>query len=217
MNYYMNICGAYPNDEGRALYREIGMIEEQHVTHYGSLMDVNCTWLEGLLMHQYTECYLYWSCMETETDINVKKVWEWLFEMELSHLAESVKLLNKVDRKEYQQVVGEGTFPAPLKLESNIEHVRKVLDETVQLTACRENYVPVHQLEPDADFFRYQDIVNKDLSSVASHNVIDRYIRRFGEDYRFEVAENPIPELRNRARDNTDVGRKPMVREPAHV
>lgn len=214
MNYYMNICGAYPNDEGRALYREIGMVEEQHVSQYGSLMDVNCTWLEELLMHQYTECYLYWSCLETETEPNVKKIWERLLDQELSHLAEAAKLLYKLERKEYQQVVGEGTFPAPLKLESNIDHVRKVLGETVQLTACRESYTPVGNLEPDTDFFRYQDIVNKDLSSVASHNVIDRYIRRFGEDYRFEVAENPAPELRSRTRDNVEVGRKALDQEP---
>ncbi|MBR4081004.1 MAG: hypothetical protein IKK21_04400, partial [Clostridia bacterium] len=54
MNYYMNTCAAYAGKLGRALYREIGMVEEQHVTHYGSLLDPTCTWLEGLLMHQFT-------------------------------------------------------------------------------------------------------------------------------------------------------------------
>ena len=29
------------------------MVEEQHVSQYGSLMDVHQGWLEGLLMHQY--------------------------------------------------------------------------------------------------------------------------------------------------------------------
>ena len=59
----MNICGFYPTELGRKLYQEIGMVEEQHVSQYGSLMDVRESWLEGLLMHQYTECYLYWSCI----------------------------------------------------------------------------------------------------------------------------------------------------------
>lgn len=208
MNYYMNICGAYPNDNGRALYREIGMVEEQHVSQYGSLMDVNCTWLEGLLMHQYTECYLYYSCMETESDPQIKKVWEWMFEQELSHLAEAVALLNKEEKKDYQQVVGKGDFPPPLRLESNIEYVRSVLGQTVQITACRESYAQVSALERDTDFFRYQGIVNKDVGSVPSHQVIDRHIARFGEDYRFETAENPIAELRDRKVDNVDVGRK---------
>jgi len=34
MNFYMNICNLYPSDLGRRVYQEIGMIEEQHVTHY---------------------------------------------------------------------------------------------------------------------------------------------------------------------------------------
>lgn len=52
------------------------MIEEQHVTQYGALLDPGMTWLENLLLHEYTECYLYWSCVEDETDLHIKKIWE---------------------------------------------------------------------------------------------------------------------------------------------
>ena len=38
------------------------MIEEQHVSQYESLQDPHATWLEMLLLHEYTECYLYYSC-----------------------------------------------------------------------------------------------------------------------------------------------------------
>ena len=207
MNYYMNVCATYPNTPGRALYREIGMIEEQHVSQYGSLMDVNCTWLENLLMHQYTECYLYWSCMETETDESIRRIWQHMLEVEISHLHEAAKLLMMEEKKEYQQVIGEGTFPAPLKLESNIDYVRSVLAGTVQLTACRESYTYVDKLEKDADFFRYQNMVNADVQNVASHTVIDRHIAQFGQDYRFEVAPNPIEALHDRKCDNVEVGR----------
>ncbi|MBR5546490.1 MAG: hypothetical protein IKU70_05875 [Clostridia bacterium] len=213
MNYYMNVCAAYPNTPGRALYREIGMIEEQHVSQYGSLMDVNCTWLENLLMHQYTECYLYWSCYETETCEAIRRVWEHMLQIEISHLHEAVKLLMMEEKKEYQQVVGEGTFPAPLKLESNIDHVRSVLADTVQLTACRESYTFVEKLEHDADFFRYQQMVNANEADVASHAVIERYLKAYGQDYRFELAPNPIEALRDRTKDNVEIGRKPKTRE----
>lgn len=74
MNYYMNIAAFYKSDRGRKLYQEIGMIEEQHVTQYGALLDTKCTWLESLLMHEYTECYLYWSCFNDETDRPVKNL-----------------------------------------------------------------------------------------------------------------------------------------------
>ncbi len=217
MNYYMNVCATYPNDPGRALYREIGMVEEQHVSQYGSLMDTRCTWLENLLMHQYIECYLYWSCYETETDATIKPVWESMLTVELSHLAEAAKLLRKLEHKEYQQVVGDGAFPAPLKLESNIDYVRDVLRGTVQLTACRENYAPVDELEPDADFFRYQGIVNKDIAAVPSHAVIERYLAQHPRDYRFETAPNPIPALQDRTRDNVEVGRVAQAREMANA
>ncbi|MBQ8554598.1 MAG: hypothetical protein IJ438_01875 [Clostridia bacterium] len=209
MNYYMNVCAAYPNTPGRALYREIGLIEEQHVSQYGSLMDVNCTWLENLLMHQYTECYLYWSCYETETDEAIRHVWARMLDIELSHLHEAARLLEKYERKDYRQVVGEGTFPAPLRLESNIDHVRSVLSDTVQLTAEREAYAPLERLPKDADFFRYQGIINADEKHVASHSVIDRHIQQYGQDYRFEKMINPIPALRSRTMDNTAVGRRP--------
>ena len=211
MNYYMNVCATYPNTPGRALYREIGMIEEQHVSHYGSLLDPNATWLENLLMHQYTECYLYWSCYETETVPCVKKIWEMMLDIEITHLHEALKLLRKEEKRDYGDVIGEGTFPAPLKLESNIDHVRAVLAGTVQITACRESYTPVEKLERDADFFRYQQKVNQPLEAVMSHQVIEKHIKTFGQDYRFQVAEHPIDVLQNRKEDNTDVGRTPCA------
>ena len=53
MNYYMNVSPLYKTDFGRKLFSEIGMVEEEHVTQYGSLIDPNSTMLECLLMHEY--------------------------------------------------------------------------------------------------------------------------------------------------------------------
>ena len=64
MNYYMNIAGFYESDIGRKIYQEIGLVEEEHVTQYESLLDPNMSWLENLLCHEYTECYLYYSCFK---------------------------------------------------------------------------------------------------------------------------------------------------------
>ena len=55
MNYYMNVGSFYHSPLGRKLYTEIAMIEEQHVTGYGSLMDPSATWFECWVMHEYTE------------------------------------------------------------------------------------------------------------------------------------------------------------------
>lgn len=43
---------------------EIAQIEEQHVSHYESLLDPGASWLEREVMHQYNGCWLYWSFMQ---------------------------------------------------------------------------------------------------------------------------------------------------------
>ena len=62
------------------------MIEEEHVTQYESLKDTRATWLEDLLMHEYTECYLYYSCMMTECDSRIRRIWEECLVQEIAHL-----------------------------------------------------------------------------------------------------------------------------------
>lgn len=211
MNYYMNIANLATNDLSRKLYMEIGLVEEEHVTQYESLMDSNATWLEMLLWHEYTECYLYWSCYVTETDAYVKSLWEEFLYMEIAHLHKACELLEKYEHKHYQEVIPDGEFPAPLSLHENIEYVRGILDTTVQFTGNLEDYININELPSDANFFQYQKIINPTTEIVPSHIVIDTHIRGYGRDYRFEVAPNPIRELRSRTSDNTSVGRVPNV------
>lgn len=210
MNYYMNIGAFYSSDIGRKLYQEIGMVEEEHVTQYESLMDPNMSWLENLLMHEYTECYLYYSCMMDETDPCIKKLWECYFEFEVAHLHKSAELLKKYENKEWQEVICDGTFPELLKLGPNIEYVRRILEKTVSYTSVREDYLLLEDIPDNFEFFMYQDVVNNNVNQVPSHMVIKEYIRKHGCDYRFEVDENPIKLLRDRRCDNTCVGRYPM-------
>ena len=207
MNYYMNQAAFYQNKLGRQLYTEIGMIEEQHVTLYGGLKDTTSTWLEDLLMHEYTECYLYYSLWQDETDRYVKKVWEEHFNDELQHLHVAAELLQKHENKVWQQFIPNGDFPELLAFRSNIDYIRKVLKETVNYTARGEDYSEVGDLPAEAKFFDYQREVNGKDSDVASHNIIRKYIADNGKDYRFQTAEHPVEELRERNRDNTTVGR----------
>lgn len=210
MNYYMNIGGFYTSDLGRRLYQEIGMVEEEHVSQYESLKNTNETWLERLLMHEYTECYLYYSCLNDETDPYIKKIWEMFFEFEVAHLHKACELLNKYENKQWQEVIPNGEFPKLLLLGPNIEYVRNILKNTVNCTAVREEYASVNELPIDFDFFKYQEIVNNNVCCVPSHNVIEQYICKNGIDYRFEVAPNPIIKLQDRMCDNVCVGREPL-------
>lgn len=209
MNYYMNVTPFACSEMGRKLYQEIALVEEEHVTQYESLMDPNATWLEMLLWHEYCECYLYWSCYVTETDRYVKSLWEENLEMEINHLHKAAELLKKYEGKEWQEVIPCGDFPAPISLHENIEYVRNVLGNTVQFTSKKEEYARVESLPADSEFFRIQAQINSTTEIVPSHNVIEEFIRRRGADYRFQVAPSPVPELRNRREDNTEVGREP--------
>lgn len=208
MNYYMNVAPLYcKSDLGRRLYQEIGMIEEEHVSQYESLKDTNATWLEDLLLHEYTECYLYYSCYMTECDRYIKRIWEECLIQEIAHLNKAKELLWKYERKEWQQVIPCGDFPSILKLGSNIEYVRNIIATTTGNTQRLECVVPLDDLKENAPFFFYQSTVNNDVHNVASHEVIAKYIQNKGCDYRFEVAKHPICLLRDRACDNTGIGR----------
>ncbi len=213
MNYYMNITNLNCTDMSRRLYQEIALVEEEHVTQYESLMDSGATWLEMLLWHEYVECYLYWSCYMTETDPYIKGLWEENLSMEITHLHKAAKLLEKYENKHWQQVIPDGNFPSPISLHENIEYVRSVLGTTVQFTALLEDYLKVDELPSDAEFFKWQEIKNPTTSIVPSHCVIETHINKFGKDYRFQVAPNPVKELRMRSYDNTLVGRVPNAAE----
>lgn len=207
MNFYMNVGPTYTTDIGRKLYSEIAMIEEQHVTHYGGLMDTSCTMLQHLLMHQYTECYLYYSCYEDETDPKIKQIWEQHLQQEIAHLHLAKEMLRTYDGIEWQKVIPDGQFPDLLKFGPTIDYVREVL-QTVRLTSNKEDYANVKDLPDDHRYFKYQNQVNKNVKDVPSHIIINDYaISKTGSDYRFETKQHPIDSLRDRVKDNTEIGR----------
>ena len=211
MNFYMNLGNTYGNDLGRQLYLEIAMIEEQHVTHYGSLLDLKATWLENLLLHEYMECYLYYSFLEDERDRAIKAIWEAHFQMEVAHLHKAAELLKRYERKEWREVIPGGNFPKLLQFHDTREYVRQTLAEQILLTADRENYRSVRELPPSFDFFAYQGRVNKNVDRVASHAVVLQHQNRYQADYRAESKPTPVPALANRAADNTEIARNPAA------
>ncbi len=206
MNFYMNLGAYYHSELGRKLYSEIALIEEQHVTGYGGLMDPDTTCLEELVMHQYTECYVYYSLYEDETDPQIKKLFKEMFEEEVSHLHFAAHLLEKHEGKPWCRAISDPKFPEPLKFGENVDYIRKVL-ENVNKTAVKEGYSFVNDLSDNADFFKYQSQFMGSGQEAPSHQVIEKYIEKNGMDLRFETQPHPIEELRNRKVDNINVGR----------
>lgn len=206
MNYYMNVGSFYINEAGKKLYTEIAMVEEDHVTEYGSLLNPNVTMLECALIHEYVECYLYYSMVLDETDENIKKIWQQCYEQELAHLHATEKLLEKYENRTYLDILPTGEFPKPLKLHSNIDYLREVLSKTAYNTGYYETFKDIKDLPEDSLFYKYQAKVNKNVEDMQSHIVIEEFIKKYGKDYRFEVAPNPLKELQDRKKDNTKVG-----------
>lgn len=209
MNYYMNIAGFHTTELGRKLYSEIALIEEQHVTEYGSLMDTTCSWLENWLMHEYTECYLYYSCYVDETDEYIKALYHQRYLEECGHLQHVAKLLKKYEGKDWQAVYTcGGDFPELLHFEGNMDYVRGVLQKTINYTRDGEDYVLLKDLTDKANYFKYQKMNIKKPDNLPSHKVIVDHIKEFGEDYRYETKKNPVPELQDRECDNINIARK---------
>ena len=207
MNFYNNIGNTYRNDPGRRLYLEIAMVEEEHVTQYGSLLDPTCTWLTNLLLHEYMECYLYYSFYMDETDPNVRTIWEMHLQQEIAHLHKAAELLGKYEKKQWAQFVP-GEFPALLQFHDTRGYVRQVLATQVLLAADKGTLKSVGDLAPDHGFFAYQDRVNHDISAVESHSVVDQHIRMYTMDYRDESQPSPVPGLTDRRSDNTELARE---------
>jgi len=206
MNFYMNIGAAYYTDLGRQLYQEIAMIEEQHVTQYGSLLDPKCTWLENLLLHQYMECYLYYSFYQDEVDPNIKMIWESHLAQEIAHLHRAADLLQQYEGKHWSSVVP-GPFPKLLHFHDTRAYVREVMAKQTELTADYEYVKNINDLPDNHGFFWYQNTINHDVDMVPSHAVITEHQTKFRKDYRAEVDVHPVPALRERTIDNTQIGR----------
>ena len=94
-------------------------------------------------------------------------------------------MLKKYEKKSYLDVIPQPEFPKLLKFGENKKYIRDVL-LTVGLTSVKEEYVDVEELSDDARFFDYLGMVNQHPCKVASHLVIENFIKKYGKDYRFD-------------------------------
>ncbi|KMQ50061.1 hypothetical protein CHISP_3015 [Chitinispirillum alkaliphilum] len=191
MNFYMTVGNRFENKIGRSLYQEIAQIEEQHVTHYGSLSDPGASWLEMAVLHEYNECYMYWSCMQSETNQSVKGIWEQCLENEISHLHKVSDLMKKYENTDPSEKFP-SAFPEPLVLSPAKDYVREIISSQMHFTGDQTRFVPMKQAESKERFENYQDQVNMGLY-IASQKVVQNAIDAHGQDYRVETeGENPV-------------------------
>lgn len=189
MNFYMTIGNRPQEPLARALYLEIAEIEEQHVSHYESILDPTATWLTNLVFHEYNECWLYYSFMQQEPDRRVKALYELHLNMEIEHLRLACEMMRNVEGRDPEELLP-AAIEAPLMFQENKAYVREVLKAQVDLTAKGTEFVPIGKLRSDHRYFAYQEAVNE--GGVPSEQVIEEARDRLGEDYRLET-EGPHP------------------------
>jgi len=139
-DYYMNAGPLFADPVARQLYAEIASIEEQHVTQYGSLQDPHESWLEKILIHEATEVYGYYSCMESESNPRIKAIWERFLDYELGHLAYVSELFKQYERRDPAEVLGTGIGNF-LQIGPQRDFIRSVLGKEVPLRARGTDYV----------------------------------------------------------------------------
>ncbi len=177
---------------GRGLYLEIAQVEEQHVTHYESLMDPKETWLERLVMHEYNECWLYWSLAQQEPEERVKGLWERHMAMEIEHLRIACDLPRRHEKREPEEMLP-SELPEPLVFESNVDYVRGILAAQVDYRAVETEFLSPAQASTDPRYpehrQRYGDHQKKvNAGGAPSEQVIEEHRRAKGGEYRQELA-----------------------------
>jgi hypothetical protein len=195
MNFYMNSGPTYVPPLARGLYQEIAQIEEQHVTHYESLLDPQESWFQRELFHHYNECYLYWSFMQQEDDPRIRRIWELHLAMEIEHVRIAGEMLKRNEGVEPAEILPP-QLPEPTRFQENKEYVRDLLANQVWLTASGTEFVPISALPPDARYFELLRAVNDNIA-VPSEQVIAEHVRVFGSDFRLQTeGPHPVPALR---------------------
>jgi hypothetical protein len=199
MNFYMNHGTDWVEPIARGLYAEIALIEEQHVTHYESLLDPLDSWIKQLVFHKYNEVYLYWSMLQQEQDPRIRAIWEQHLDMELGLLHQSCEALRRFEGIEPEELLPPALPDTPVTFEPNKDYVRDVLATQIDLRADGFSYVDDSELPGNHRSRRYREIVN--AGGNPSELVIDQDREAHGRDFRDETeGDHPIPDLRAGAR-----------------
>jgi hypothetical protein len=162
-DYYMNIGPTFTDPVARMLYAEIASIEEQHVTQYESIIDPGETPLEKWLLHEATEVYNYWSCLQQESNPYVKSIWDRFLAYELGQLHFVMDLMKDLEKKDPAQLL-ERNLPEPISFTSHRDFVRSVLNDEVDLRASGTQFIAAAQEAANAPSVKYRNQLNQDGS-----------------------------------------------------
>jgi len=154
-DYYMHFGPTFADPLARQLYAEIASVEGQHVTQYETLIDPDETWLEKWLLHEASEVYNYYGCMQQETNPRIRALWERFLDYELGHFHLVRELYEKHERRDAAQVIPM-YLPDPIPIASQRDFIRGVLGNEVDLRTDGPRIVPENEESPASISYRQE-------------------------------------------------------------
>jgi hypothetical protein len=166
--YYLNVGPQFADPVARQLYAEIASIEEQHVTQYESMLDPNETLLEQWLLHEATEVYNYYSCVQQESNPRLKAIWERFLDYELGHFHYVAELFKKYEKRDPQEIFS-GDLPEPIAFASQRDFVREILLKEVDLRTNGTEFVDkANESQASIEYRRHMNAQGSPSENVAS-------------------------------------------------
>ena len=154
-NFYAEHGFMYGDHVLRETYAEIKDVEEEHVTMYESLTDPSETMFEKALLHEFTEVCNYYTCLEDETDDEIKKYWEIFLDMELGHLQLAAEMFKKYEKRDPEEIIGSDII-IPCRFKSQKAYVQKILEKEAG-----------KRLAPNGEYYKSVDEIPQDWASYA--------------------------------------------------
>jgi len=171
----------------RQLFAEIGLVEEQHLTQYGSLIDSGETWLEKWLLHEATEVFLYRSWVAQESSPRIKDIWTRFGSYESGQLVAVGKLIATNERRDPDTILSL-EMPPTLDWSLQRRHIDGVVDAELGLRASGTRIVPTEEDSPSS--LRYRAYLGKDGSPS-----LDVIGQQFVWSPGGELSRNRVPQL----------------------
>jgi len=168
--FYKSHGFMYRNDLARKLYAEIAEIEEQHVSQYELVGDPNESPLEKMTLMQLNEAYNYYSCMQTEPDERIRKIWQEFFSDEITHFIMCYELMQKFENKDIGDVLKAESIEPLIVLEPNKDYVNRIIDTQVDMQPYNMRFVRADKLPDNWKSFDYMERVN--AGGVPSEDVV---------------------------------------------
>jgi len=166
--YYLNVGPQFADPVARQLYAEIASIEEQHVTQYESMLDPNETLLEQWLLHEATEVYNYYSCVQQESNPRLKAIWERFLDYELGHFHYVAELFKQYEKRDPQEIFS-GGLPEPIAFASQRDFVREILLKEVDMRTNGTEFVDkANESQASIEYRRHMNAQGSPSENVAS-------------------------------------------------